>query len=298
MSILYNKYYRDGDYGNLYKIWEVFKVVKVKFLGTAAAEGWPALFCECESCKRAQALGGKNIRTRSSCLIDDVYMVDFPPDTYMHRLVHNLDLSKLEHLFITHSHSDHFYANDLAMRLNGFAHIEGGVALKIYGNDKVKGLFDNILEDSDTENIIEYNLVETFHTFKAGDAIVTALPADHAKGEDCYIYVIRIDGKTLLYGHDSGYFPEETWERLVEYKFDGVILDCTFGPRDWRSGHMGLPANVDIKDRLLKYNAADENTQFIVTHFSHNMKLMHHEMEEIAKSHGFITAYDGMEIEI
>ena len=124
------------------------------------------------------------------------------------------------------------------------------------------------------------------------------MPADHAKEEDCFIYVIQLDGKTLLYGHDSGYFPEEAWERLLELKFDGVILDCTFGPREWRVGHMGLSANVEIKDRLLKEGAADKDTKFIVTHFSHNMKLMHDEMEEIAREHGFLTAYDGFEIEL
>jgi len=34
--------------------------MKVKILGTAAAEGWPALFCRCPACQRARKLGGKN----------------------------------------------------------------------------------------------------------------------------------------------------------------------------------------------------------------------------------------------
>ena len=51
--------------------------MKVLFLGTAAAEGWPAVFCKCDSCMKARKLGGKNIRTRSSCIIDDIYMVEF-----------------------------------------------------------------------------------------------------------------------------------------------------------------------------------------------------------------------------
>ncbi len=272
--------------------------MKIKFLGTGAAEGWPALFCECAACKKAEELGGKNIRTRSSCLIDDIYMIDFPPDTYMHRLVYNIDLSKLKHVIITHSHSDHFYAYDFEMRLEGYAHVENDTGLAVYGNEKVKALFDYALGHLDMEGIVDYNLIHAFNTFQVEDALVTPLPADHAKGENCYIYVIQIGNSTLLYGHDSGYFPEESWEKLVDYKFDGVILDCTFGPEDCRTGHMGLPANVDIKDRLIGAGAAHEDTKFIVTHFSHNMKLMHEEMEELAKSHGFITAYDGLEIEI
>jgi len=74
--------------------------VKIKFLGTAAAEGWPGIFCECDVCMKARELKGKNIRTRSSCIIDDKYMVDFPPDTYMHVLNNGLMLSKIEYLFI------------------------------------------------------------------------------------------------------------------------------------------------------------------------------------------------------
>ena len=35
--------------------------MKIKFLGTAAAEGLPGMYCECENCIRAKKLGGKNI---------------------------------------------------------------------------------------------------------------------------------------------------------------------------------------------------------------------------------------------
>ena len=42
--------------------------MKLQYLGTAAAEGWPALFCTCDNCARARAAGGKNIRTRRKAL--------------------------------------------------------------------------------------------------------------------------------------------------------------------------------------------------------------------------------------
>ncbi|HPC76977.1 MAG TPA: carbon-phosphorus lyase, partial [bacterium] len=44
--------------------------MEIMFLGTAAAEGWPGVFCSCDYCKKARELGGKNIRTRSSVLIE------------------------------------------------------------------------------------------------------------------------------------------------------------------------------------------------------------------------------------
>ena len=33
--------------------------MKLQYLGTAAAEGWPALFCNCSACIKAKELGGK-----------------------------------------------------------------------------------------------------------------------------------------------------------------------------------------------------------------------------------------------
>lgn len=33
--------------------------MKIKYFGTAAYEGIPSLFCQCETCKRAMKLGGK-----------------------------------------------------------------------------------------------------------------------------------------------------------------------------------------------------------------------------------------------
>ncbi len=38
--------------------------MKLTYLGTAAAEGWPAVFCNCPCCRQARVLGGKDIRTR------------------------------------------------------------------------------------------------------------------------------------------------------------------------------------------------------------------------------------------
>ena len=34
--------------------------MKIRYLGTAAAEGWPALFCSCPICTKARAEGGRS----------------------------------------------------------------------------------------------------------------------------------------------------------------------------------------------------------------------------------------------
>ena len=71
----------------------------IRILGTAAAEGWPAVFCGCQTCRRARAAGGKDLRSRASVQIDDVFKIDLPPDTYSQAARFGLDLSVLKHLF-------------------------------------------------------------------------------------------------------------------------------------------------------------------------------------------------------
>ncbi len=89
--------------------------MKLQYLGTAAAEGFPSLYCVCDTCRRAWEAGGKNIRSRSQSVIDNKLLIDFPPDTYMHMLAHRLPLEKITNCIITHDHSDHFYVWDLEM---------------------------------------------------------------------------------------------------------------------------------------------------------------------------------------
>lgn len=274
--------------------------MKLTFNGTSAAEGFPGLFCECEHCQKARILGGKNIRTRSSCLIDEQYLMDFPPDVYMHVLRGNLRLSRVRHIIVTHSHEDHFQPYELNMKVEPFAYPKEDEVLYIYGNDRVYERYKHAGCDSDErKEFLRYVHVYPGKPFKAGEAEFVPLKAEHDnENEICHIYVINLKGKYLLYGHDTGYFPEETWEALKSFRLDGVILDCTFGGIDWDKGHMGIKANARVKERLIKQGSADENTIFIATHFSHNCRPLYEDMVQLAQKHGFIATYDGMTIEI
>ena len=80
----------------------------IKFLGTGAAEGIPAMFCACRACKNALKAGGRNIMTRSQMLINDDLLIDFNTDTYSHFIKIGKTLADIECILITHSHTDHF----------------------------------------------------------------------------------------------------------------------------------------------------------------------------------------------
>ena len=87
--------------------------MKYTFYGTAAAEGIPAIFCECEACNRARKLGGKNIMTRSQSVIDGVLGIDFSADSYLHVINYGMPERDISSYLITHNHMDHFYLDDL-----------------------------------------------------------------------------------------------------------------------------------------------------------------------------------------
>jgi phosphoribosyl 1,2-cyclic phosphate phosphodiesterase len=61
---------------------------------------------------------------------------------------------------------------------------------------------------------------------------------------------------------------------------------------------MGFPECLKIKERLLSQNSIYDKTVMVITHFSHNCNLLHDELEKMASAKGFITAFDGMTLEI
>jgi phosphoribosyl 1,2-cyclic phosphate phosphodiesterase len=277
--------------------------MRMKYLGTAAAEGWPALFCQCEACVKAKQLGGKNIRTRSQCIIDDTLLVDFPPDTYMHVLNNQIDLPSIEHLIVTHTHQDHFYPLDLILRGYPYAHLVKNNKLHIYGTDHVGEMYEAALaaegDSPDIRELVEFHEVTEFIPFQAGEYKVTPLLANHDKRRKCYIYIIDKDDKRILYANDTGDFPEATWKYLKSagLRFDLVSYDCTSVMHPEGTNHMGIPDNKLVTERLRAMNCIEDQTQIVLTHFSHNGKLMHEEIEQEAAKYGFKVAYDGYEIE-
>ena len=172
--------------------------MRVMFLGTAAAEGVPAVFCNCPTCLNAKAKGGRDLRTRSQILIDDDTLFDFPMDTYMHMLRYTLDLSAVKRVFITHSHMDHCYPQEFCMRGGPFAKNMTADKVEVYGNLKVCQMFK-----SDTareirpavQEGIDLKVLHPYDEVTSGDMRIIALPASHTVGEECLVYYLERGGK-------------------------------------------------------------------------------------------------------
>lgn len=274
--------------------------MKIQYFGTAAAEGWPAIFCRCDVCTQAAKLGGKNIRTRSQALINDDLLIDFPPDSYAHMLTYGLNLPEITDILITHSHQDHFYPEDFIMRCGGFSDNTKGI-LHIYSNDAVAAKLEKTFAQSGVhyhrEDYPKCHILQSFSPISIKGYIVLPLPARHNPNEKCYIYLIEKEGKSILYANDTGLLPPESLAALAGKKLDLVSMDCTMMRHKEGTNHMGLPDNLLFCEELKQLGCVDDSTVFVVTHFSHHGGMLHHEIENAAQSNGFVAAYDGLTIE-
>ncbi len=274
--------------------------MKLQFLGTAAFEGIPALFCACDLCKKATRLGGYNIRSRTSAMIDDELKIDFPPDSLHHMHRFGLDYEQVKDLIFTHSHSDHLYAEDLAARLPGYGQSLDHT-IQLYGNDLVMSKCMQMLAiNGGLQNKFQLNRLQPFVRTKLQTASIVPLPASHDPLETCFIFYIEKDGKALLYGHDSGDFPASVWEWLSNHAapLDLVVLECTMGYHSYRLTHMNVDAVLETTAKLRSEQLIKQTSPIIVTHFSHNANLLHEELVHIFEPHGILTAYDGLTVEI
>lgn len=280
--------------------------MRLRYLGTAAAEGFPGIFCTCDCCQRAREAGGRNIRGRSQAIINEELLIDFPADTTMRFLNGMLDLPKIHHCLITHHHSDHLYAADLEMRRRGMCAADDEV-FQIYASKPASDEIEEVIAKYDLDDVVELYKVKPFDEFVVADKYkVTAFPANHAKmnaKEDwCAVFYLIEDGESkLLYGHDTGYFPESVWDYLESKKplLTVVSLDCTGGDTiQWRENHMGLKTCKEVRERMEKIGCVTNDTLFYLNHFTHNCGQTYDELVPIAAGYGFQVSYDGCEVEI
>ncbi len=279
--------------------------MKIKFLGTAAAEGWPAVFCNCENCKKAASLGGKNIRTRSQILVNDDLLIDLPPDTYLHKLAHGLDLSKVSVLLVTHSHMDHFYPMELSMRGCAYAHGMKSGKLRVFSDERVREgfllahRFEKFADG--VYRALEWNILRPFERAETENYEIYALKARHAPSEKAMFYLIRQGDKAFMQCNDTGYLYEENFEFLdgLGIGIDVIALDCTNGKLTFgkEGSHMGVAECEELVGRMRKSRFVKKNTRFFVTHFSHNGAMTHDELERRFAPLGVEVAYDGCEAE-
>lgn len=272
--------------------------MKIKFLGTAASEGIPNPFCRCDYCQKARASAGKDRRTHSSVLIDDALLIDIAPEFSQQLLREELDASSVTDLLITHTHPDHFNVGELYARMEGYGFLIDH-PLQVWGNDRaINGCMAALPGYSDKR--FAFHLLTPFVTVDSGAWHFTPLLANHAKWESCFLYLIEKEGVSLLYGHDSGWYPELTWQWLEGKKLDGIIVECTYGLQgDKRSdNHMNLATVFEVQERLQQMGCLYSRSQFVLSHLSHTGGLLHAELEAACTGRNLTVAWDGLTLNL
>jgi phosphoribosyl 1,2-cyclic phosphate phosphodiesterase len=289
--------------------------VKITFLGTAAAEGYPDPFCRCDNCEGARALGGRALRKRASALIDDELLIDFGPDLLPASQIHNVPLTGVRYAVQTHGHDDHFFPDNFTYRTERCL-VTDAPHLQYAVSPFVARMVKNALvphfrsgDDLGRNQFPSFRMDLVIHpqweTVDIGPYEVLAIPAVHAPGTDARVLGIRRsapDGetRTLLYCTDTAPMPDGTWERVAEegWSFDLVVMDCTHGIAPNSSVHHSRESMLAERERMRSAGAFGDGSRLMAHHFAHHSNPLPDAMDRLGREGGYDVAYDGLTVEV
>lgn len=279
--------------------------MKISVLGTSAATSMPLAFCNCPVCMQSRELGGKNIRKRSSVVINDELMIDLGPDSISACNMYGIDAGKIKYLLQTHSHSDHFDAGHFVTRWSDYATKDLGhldiVCSKGTAVDMNHWINENEsidLFDKKWQEDLKYKLhiVKCGEITRLGEYEIVAIDSKHDPRVEAMVYIISSKGKSIFYGTDMLEISGEAWKILEKHRFDVVFLDQTYGKGFNAGGHTDAGMVSDYVKTMKSKGIIDEKTLVYATHISHEGHATHEKMEKEAKSNGYKIAYDGMKL--
>jgi phosphoribosyl 1,2-cyclic phosphate phosphodiesterase len=272
--------------------------MRLLFLGTAAAEGYPAIFCDCPNCNQARALGGRNLRYRSALLVNDDLLIDFGPDLMAAAQRFGLNLSRVTTALVTHAHADHFLRDNAHMRLDTFTARLPIPTLRMFGPQEVTGAF---LQPGAPDPALMRMALTTVHAFEHWQVdgySIQAYRAQHALGSlEALFYSIDDGRSAFLYASDTGPFPADTWQALAGRSFDAIVMEETMGSGVYDQ-HMGFDDYLKTAGRMRSMGLLRPNGRLLAHHFSHTSNPDHAQLEAFFSPHGVEVAYDGLEVMI
>ncbi len=280
------------------------------FLGTAASEGYPDAFCDCNNCERSRQLGGPSLRKRSSALINDDLLIDLGPDLMAAALQHQITLAKLQHCLQTHEHSDHLDPSHFFSR-STYCGVQDNPRLHYYAS---QGALQSCAKHFRAEGIdltaasndlgdklnLTIHTIQPFQEFMAGPYQVLSVAANHDPSITAMLYVIERDGRVLFYATDTGEIAEPSWQALISYcqtharKFNVVAMDHTFGFVGRSNGHMNKEQFQEQIERMRSEGLLAADARIFAHHLAHHSNPPHPELAEYAAQHGYQVAYDGL----
>ena len=286
--------------------------MQVTFLGTAAAPSMPNPFCRCEACTGARRAGGKNLRRRSSIVINDDLMVDFGPDVASASFDFGINLTGIEICLLTHAHEDHFDPEFLMARHEDYGTVLDRNMTLAGSNDTLRSIDGDLAGRCSYGSIfgeqtrcalrIDPMPLEPFEKQAVGNYRVKGYPANHGTVEGALLYAIEQGRQAIFYGTDTSVLPEHVWEHLsiAGTQFDLLILDHTYGvgidasPPD----HLAAVDVIGHVDRFRRSGLLKDGASVYATHISHEGYLEHDELDAYAAANEYSIAYDGLTLTI
>jgi len=282
--------------------------MQLTFLGTAAANGYPEAFCQCERCEKARVLGGPSLRKRSAALINDDLLIDLGPDIITASNLHRRPLTNVRYCLQTHAHADHLDPSHLLSRSPGFGVI-GAPQLHFFASaatlQRLAHTFERDLADyglldpgASQRLNLEIHVIQGLKPFTAGPYRIIAFPANHDPAVEPLLYAIQAGSKTVFYGTDTAALPEESWQAFHRHQlqFDLVILDHTYGPDQPGSDHLCALQLAEHAARMREEGLLTNKARVFASHIAHEGNPVHPELATFAAQHGYEVAYDGLAI--
>lgn len=283
----------------------------VHILGSSAGKPVPRPFCSCRVCEHARQVGGKDLRTRTTVCVypgdtwnmqgpikKPLYQVDLSPDLTYQLDRQRVDLSDLEHLLFTHAHADHCCGQYLAFRRTVRSPVSQLPLLHVYGNAGVQGRLLADVQDFEA-NRCEFHVIADGDTFDVGEIRVTAFASTHGGAQGCLHYAVD-DGKHKVLLAWDGRWAEQVWDRLRDWSFDAIVMECThLGPHETKmGGHLRAVDFVEITQRLIDQGTLGPDALIVAVHIGDNGSLIHAEAEDLLGTHNVIVGYDGLVVEV
>ncbi len=266
--------------------------MKVRLLGTGAADGIPSLFGGGPANEYARTHGGKDIRTRAAALLDENIKIDFGPDTLSQVHRERLNPEDWSAVVFTHSDDDHLDVNELQYFLFPFCENEF-MPFTIYGNHEV------VRKVSEKYPAWPFDLVETkaFQPFAHAGYTITPVHAQHGEEEENHNLIFQRDGKTLIYATDTGVWGDETFEFTRGLEAAALVIECTDGLSEslWQ-GHLNLMTCLGMVRKMSELAVIAPDARICTTHHSYTGG-RHCDLVKALGAHGIETGYDGLVLE-
>ena len=268
--------------------------MKVRILGSGAAQGIPRPGCDCKVCCSDDK---KNVRTRPSIIIESdegFILVDMSPDLRYQLLDYvrdtNADLSRCMGIIVTHFHADHTHGIDDVRSINC---VKNNV-VNIYSDPitmkELKMRFEYAFRPINVNRnwdrcCVSANEKTGFEDFTVGDIVVQLLLQYHG----CILTNGILFNNKVAYCTDFKVFHPWSIKALQSTSLELLILDCLRYTDSF--SHNSFEEAIQIV-KLIKPKKA------ILNHLSHVFD--YNELLLKCQDTGFNVepGYDGMVIEI